>query len=733
MKKRPLCMMCLCFLLIQCSLLLIMSGDSFVKIPASSIFLEHRQAENIQVQGQVYKKKNTSKNQILYLKNNSILKQKSSYYDSKILIYDDSYSKVRIGQTIRVRGTAKRFESAKNPGNFEQALYYARENIYGYLWCEEMVIIDGNENAYLESLHHVKSMWRKMILENMSDKNGPVLCAMLLGDRSEIETETKEIYQRSGISHILAISGLHISFIGLGIYHIFRKMKVPYLISGIVSIGILTLYVTMIGFSVSVLRAYIMLIFMMGADVTGRVYDLLTALAFSAVVTVAKQPLSFTDSAFYMSYGAILGIAILLPIWNKIIGEKKKWLNSLWASLVINILLLPILLWFYFEVSVYSPAINMLVLPFMTWVLSFGMFGSLIGMFSVKVGTVTLKGCDLLLSFFEWIGRNGCKLPGARMVFGKPEWWQIVMYYIILVLFSCRVHYRYNSNKILKERTNLFIFFVVSIMLFLKFPNNKLEITMVDVGQGDCIYMKGPKGNTYLIDGGSSDVEGVGKYRIEPFLKFMGNGKVDYVFVSHGDKDHYNGIVELIEREKLGVKIKNIVFPKCFEEDEALVKLANLASENGINVKVIDANQKILEGELMISCIQPDSSMKQLEGNENSMVLSVSFGKFDMLCTGDVELEGEERMIREISGHPYDVLKVSHHGSKNSTTEKFLDECRPRIALISVGEGNSYGHPHAETLERLKKYGCKILQTKDLGAITIETDGDLIDIFPSSI
>lgn len=733
MTKRPLCMMCLCFLLIRGSLLLFSSGDGFVKIPASSIFLEYKTENNIQVQGEVYKKKNTSKNQILYLKNNSILKQNKSYYDSKIIIYDDSFATVSIGQTLKVKGAINRFEPARNPGNFDQSIYYARENIYGYLWCEEILSVSGKENKYLEWLHQIKSMWQQTILNNMSDKNGPILCAMLLGERSGIEQDTKEIYQKNGISHVLAISGLHISFIGLGIYHVFRKCGVSYLAAGILAIGVLTLYVTMIGFSISVLRAYIMLLFRIGADITGRVYDLLTALSFSAVVSIIKEPLCFTDAAFYMSYGAILGIVLVYPVWKKLLGEERKWLRGVGVSFIINVTLFPILLWFYFEVATYSSVINMLILPLMTWVLGFGIFGSLIGMVFPQIGGVVLKGSDFLLHLFEWVGKMGCKLPGARMVLGKPEWWQVIVYYSLLLLFVWRLHYRFACRRITKERINFCFFCVVALFLFFEFPNDKLEVTMLDVGQGDCIYMKGPKGKSYLIDGGSSDVKEVGKYRMESFLKSQGIGKLDYVFVSHGDMDHYCGIAELLERQQIGVRIESIVFPKYYEEDEELRELALLAYANGCNVKVIDARQKMVEGDLTIYCVQPDSEMKRLEGNEGSMVLDVSFRNFNMLCCGDVENEGEERVIKEIENHTYDVLKVSHHGSKNSTTEKFLEESAPRVGLISVGENNSYGHPHEETLERLKKNGCKIYQTKNRGAITIETDGDMIDIFPSCI
>ena len=252
---------------------------------------------------------------------------------------------------------------------------------------------------------------------------------------------------------------------------------------------------------------------------------------------------------------------------------------------------------------------------------------------------------------------------------------------------------------------------------------------MIDVGQGDCIFLRGPYGTTYLIDGGSSDVESVGKYRIEPFLKSQGTAALDYVLVSHGDSDHYNGILEMIQRQNLGITIKCLVLPVNYAQDEKLVELARIAQDYKTKVVIMTKNDKIVEGPMEIICIQPGKEDIALEGNAGSMVLGVSFKKFDMLCTGDVEEKGEEILINQLKKNSYDVLKVAHHGSKYSTKFSFLNIVNPKISIISAGNQNMYGHPHKETLERLYQSGSIVYQTKERGAITIESDGDCIDIF----
>ena len=724
MKKRPLYTFCLAFLILRGILLLLTDGETLGEVPPSSVFFEQKSGQEVLIQGQIYKKRNTSNIQMLYLKNNSIFQGKCSYYEPNILIYDDTFAELPIGKGVCIRGKLKNFEKARNPGNFDQQLYYAKQNVYGFIWCEEIISISGRENKLLEGLHEFRTRWMKAIVSNMSEENGAVLSAMLLAEKSEMDGELKEQYQKNGLSHLLAISGLHISFIGLGIYHLLRKVRMSYVGAGIWAILILSAYVLMIGFSVSVIRAYMMLLLRIGGDISGRIYDMRTALMLSAALIVLCQPLYLTDAAFYMSHGAILGLIYILAEIKKSFPVKIKWLEGCFASIAIHVALFPVLLWFYYEIPMYSVLINMVAIPLMTGVLGFGMLGSMVAFCFRTLGMILLKPCDWMLSFLDWIGKIGCRLPLSTVVFGKPNWWEVGIYYILLLVGILLL--KRNKRKLVLPIV------VLSVLLFVKFPNGNVQVTMLDVGQGDCIFLKGPRGSTYLIDGGSSDVEQVGKYRIEPFLKSQGVGKLDYVFVSHGDLDHYNGIKDMLERQLLGVKIERLVMPANFQQDEKLLEILEIAKENGIDACTIEGGQMISEGELEIRCLQPTKNAV-LEGNAGSMVLEVSFEAFDMLFTGDVEMEGENQLEKNLHGKSYEVLKVAHHGSKNSTKESLLEIVRPKVALISAGEHNSYGHPHSETIERLKKWNCRIYQTVEQGAIMLETNGDFIDIFPSSI
>lgn len=733
MKTRPLCFVCLLIILIQSVLMIAKSGNSLYEFPASSIFYE-RQEKTLEITGQVYKKTNTSNYQVLYLKNNSIS-------DSKILVYDETFTEIPIGKKITIRGSLGFFDKARNPGNFDQELYYARQKVYGYVWCEEILEICGEPNLLLEELYQFKLKWKTTLTDGLGEKNGALLSAMLLGDKSEMDAEIKELYQKAGIGHILAISGLHISFIGLGIYKLIRKTGLGFLPSGLLAIGTLTLYALMIGFSVSVFRAFVMLLLRILADICGRVYDMLTALMLAATFTVCYQPLYLTDAGFWMSYGAILGILLVLPAMKQCFRCKWWWLSSLFSgllsSLAVNLMLFPILLWFYFEFPTYSLLLNMIVIPLMSLVLGFGMFGSLLTWLIPKIGIWCLKLCGLILEFYEWLSHQGSRLPMARMVLGKPEWWEVILYYVSLgfiLLCVYRGAILEGKSKHCKQIKYIWLALGVSMFFMGHRPHGNLTVSMLDVGQGDCIFLCGPAGNTYFIDGGSSDVEQVGKYRIEPFLKSQGVGEVDYVFLTHGDKDHYSGILEMLERQEVGVRIQNLVLPANYKQDAALTELVDIARTVGTHTLVMHEGDCLYEGEganraaLQLTCLQPSAKEGKLSGNAGSLVLDVTYGAFSMLCTGDVEAEGEEVLVKKLRGKDYDVLKVAHHGSKNSTSQEFLKVTKPEIALISAGKDNSYGHPHVETIKRLETARNQVFYTMRSGLITLEVNKDKIAI-----
>ncbi len=698
-------------------------------MPADSVFYEEGQKEYISLQGTVYKKVHTSDYQILYLKNNSIIYYDQTYYESRILIYDENFIDVKIGNLVYASGKAKAFERAHNPGNFNSKVYYARSGLYGSLWCENLQVLSGRVNRVSEGLFKLKQKWSEYILRYAGEVQGGVLNAMLTGEKSAMEDDIKDLYQKNGLSHILAISGLHISFLGLGIYQILRKLGVSFGVSGAISGGVLIAYVVMIGAPVSAFRALVMLLLRIGADIFGRIFDMATAFLLSACMIVAYEPLYLTDAGFLLSYGAIVGILLVKPTLENVLWTWCVRIPGFTVSVAVQIVLFPLLLYFYFEIPVYAIVFNLLIVPLMSVVLSLGMIGSLFCVIWEPAGALLFRGCGWLLSFFEGLNRMGMKLPVSRISFGQPSVLWIVGYYVTLLVVILLFGKQRNENR-------KYGFYVCTLLLgFCLTTYNQydvkgdVQVTFLDVGQGDCIVLRGPENGVYLIDGGSSDVSNVGEYRITPYLKSQGITEVKYVFVTHGDGDHYSGIAELLSDANKDIRIQTLVLPAVYQSQKALCELRDLARKQGVSVACMEPKMVLKEGCLSIACIQPNGDMEGKDGNENSLVLDVTFGEIDFLFTGDVEKEGEVLLAENLRfSKGYEVLKVAHHGSRNSSTEEVLEKIKPEIAIICAGRDNSYGHPHVETLVRLQRWTSQIYSTAVSGAITIKTDGNRISI-----
>lgn len=741
MKNRPL--LCTCLILLAGVVLSVFAGGSALirQLRPSPLEIRAKQGEVLAITGQAYKIEKREKHQAVYLKNNSILQiqkdQKQSFQESKFILYTDPEIQIHIGNAIRAAGELSFFQNARNPGNFDQKLYYQRQDIHGSAWAKEVEVVDDSIWKIRDWLSEFRSQWKKALIQAMGEKDGNVLSAMLLGEKSEMDPDTKELYQVSGIGHILAISGLHLSFIGIGAYRIFRRMTGSYTAGGIAGILLLVLYVMMIGVTISAVRALVMFLFRVGAEMTGRHYDPPTALAAAAAAVLLWRPLSLYDGGFWLSFGAVFAMIIVLPIF------KGLPVQGFWASVSINLTILPVMLFYFFEFPPYSLLLNLFVIPLMSAMLFLGLLGSAAYAAGIPIAVFGLRICKVILWLYEKCCEIGMGIPGARMIAGKPRLWQIAAYYILLA--AALVFLRRLRRKEIKKASGMETAGRIRIMPLLALAagifiltfrfgeEGRLSVTILDVGQGDGIFIQGPAGGTYLIDGGSSDIKKVGQYRIEPFLKSRGVGRLDYVLISHGDSDHMNGVKDLIERRKIGIEIGTLVLPMQEAWDEALCSLADMARQAGIQVAAIGPGQGIQEKEAALSCIQPAKGDEIQPGNEASMVLALSSGEFDMLLSGDVEGKGEEllteRLTKTEQARTWEVLKVAHHGSRNSTSERFLQSVQPAFAIISAGEQNRYGHPHQETLVRLKERGIKIYSTQDKGAVMIEVKDGKMTIY----
>lgn len=655
------------------------------------------------------------------------------YLDGKSMEEEINF---RIGNRVLVAGTFESYRRASNPGEFDACLYYRILGLSGKIKGASVLQTSTDYQRFRDGLYRVKKWGEDKLGACYPEKEAGILMTMLFGDKTELDSEVKELYKVAGILHILSVSGLHVSLLGYGFYKLLRRVGLSMRVSAVSAILWMTAYGMMIGMGVSAFRAVLMFCVQMLAECLGRTYDLLTALAVAAVLLILQSPLYFFHSGFWLSFTCVLAIRLVYP-WIKLpekeeesrcVRRIRSVINAVLLSVSITIVTLPVFLWFYYEVTFWGILWNLLVIPLMSIVMG----GSVVTMLLPigKLSKVLTGGICLLLGFFERLCRFTESIGAGNLILGQPSIFRILLFVAgLLGLLAVAGKLRYYQRVAM-------LLLLTCIFLF-RTPSG-FQITFLDVGQGDGICLRNDNGNVYLIDGGSSSKKNVGTYQLLPFLKQQGISKVDAVFLSHSDQDHINGIQELLEKQKGGVKIRSVIISgnRDGSPGEEYQKLLKTCQESGTKIYTIQAGEQFADGALVLTCLHPPEGFDG-ESNASSQVLFLSYRSsyssdrsFTALFTGDVEGEGEENLEQTLSKlkiKDVDLLKVAHHGSKNSTSEEVLKQLNPKISVISCGQNNSYGHPHGDLLDRLEEADSQIYRTDELGAVIVKIkDGRIV-------
>lgn len=709
MKKRPLC--------VSCILLIILAGiirlSGFPLGVPDNRNLTETQSDECVISGYVYRREYKDEKLTLFLKQTVLSEnpQKNIKIENVKITCEAVPENYLVGDYVQAKGELQLIEAPANPGQFDAQIYYYAQKIGYTMWNPELEVLHRPEFSASRVLSDVRDKLVLSINEIGSESAG-LIAAMVTGDKTGLDTDIKLLYQQGGISHILAISGLHLGILGMGFYKAIRKIGVPLKMAGAFSILFMCGYGVMVGLSVSTIRALIMFILRIGAEMAGRTYDKWTAIAFIGAALIGENSAYIAYSGYWLSFSAVLALMIF------------KVRNSLANGICLQFFMAPILLYFFYEIPIYGILLNLFVLPTVGVVLVCGLLGAAAGMANTAAGTVFVLPARFFLWIYEWLCEKVSCLPGAVWTIGKPDLWQIGVYYVILFL----VLWSYRKRRLLKRRFVYLLFLLPACLILGYQDDSRLEITMLDVGQGDSIVIQTPEKHCYLLDGGSSSEDAVGTYRILPFLKQEGIQELEAVFLTHDDADHINGVIELMEsigEEKCRLKIRKIVLPK-WADYASFQEVLELADEISVPVYYMDVGDRILDGETEICCMHPSGGDYGDDGNAGSLVLLLRYGAFEALFTGD--LEGSAEVDVGYSVSDIDLLKVAHHGSKYSTSEEFLQLVKPEVSLISCSEGNRYGHPHEEVLERLEACGSAVFITKECGAISVFTDGEKIDL-----
>ena len=644
------------------------------------------------------------------------------YMDSEFI--DGSTGPLRIGSSIRCYGELSEFGQPRNPGEFDARSYYRglkiRYRMFG-TWLEPE---KGSYSPLKDAIYRVKSHLSGILEQISGPEDLGIFQAALLGEKENLAPEIRNLYQKNGIAHLLAISGLHIALIGAGIYRLLRLWGMGFSGAGLLAGVWIISYGMAVGGSASVVRSVIMLLLMMLAEYLGRTYDLLSAASLAALLLLFDSPWLLFSAGFQLSFGAVFAIGIPGKWLDGQHKTQNPWISALCVGAAIQWVTYPVIRYHYFEYPVYSILLNLLVIPLMTYVVCSGAAGVLLGCIWLKAGHMALGPGHYILRFYEAVCRTAASLPGNSIVPGRPELWQIGLYYSVMAaVFLLIKREQQKRGSVKRMILPLFICLVISVVSLWKLPLKGLRITFVDVGQGDGILME-YEDLVVLVDGGSSSQKKLGEYTLEPFLKSKGISRIDYAFVTHGDMDHVSGIRYLLEEDR-GIPIDNLMLPYHREEDDNCGELELLQLRRGGTVRDVKRSDRLTEGEMVIQCVYPGAEDIPSDANEESLVLEVELGAFRLVLTGDMSGVGEAKLL-EYGIAPATVLKAAHHGSRFSNTPEFLDRLKPSWTVISYGEGNRYGHPHQEVLERLNEKHSRIYETAVNGAVTVWTDGNRV-------
>lgn len=594
-----------------------------------------------------------------------IKKFNNSYKSVKLIAYADKKLKLEYGDIIYFKGEFEKAQNQRNNKGFNYERYLRQNKIFGILKIDKINII-SRDKGISYYFYKLKFDLRNRLYEKFNLEEAGFLSGILIGDKSGITDELRDNFKNSSISHVLAISGLHIIYIITVIEFVINKIINSKKIKNIILIIFLILFIIFTGASPSCIRASVMVIINLIAKNIYRKSDFLTNLALSL------------DLLLILNYYNIENIGM----WLSFLGTLALVKIKLKTSIAVQILIFPIILYSYNTISFTFFISNFFISFLIGPILVIGY----INLFTGKLIFIEKFLLKILFKIAEIVG----DLKLSKIYVISPNIIFLGIYYILIFIRIFKIEIK----KIIKNVLILFLIFSL-LLNFFKF-NNCFKINFLDVGQGDSCLVTTEKGKTLLIDGGEEE------NTVITYLLKNRIGKLDYIMVSHFDTDHCGGLFEILQN----IKVKNVIIGKQFEDSENYQKFLKIVKENKIKIHVVEAGKRIkIEKNLYFDILWPSSNNIIMENsiNNNSLVCKMVYKNFSCIFTGDIEKIAEKAILEKYKDLKSTILKVAHHGSKSSSIEEFLHSVKPKISIIGVGKRNTFGHPDIGVLKRLER------------------------------
>lgn len=697
------------------------------------------------------KKINTSKNHNNDKKYNNIkiiLIVKKNKKDNES--NSELMKKLEFGTQIKLAGKYTAPKGQRNFKGYSYKEYLMTKEIYGTVKIEnskDVETIKKNQSNFFEKMiNNVSNLLKRKVEILLPENSASLLKGILLGDCTDISSDVKENFKECNLSHMLAVSGAHLSYLIIGINMILNKKVFGKRASKIITIFVIIIFMNITNMSPSIERAGISSIICIIASLIHRKPDAINAVAVAVLCTVIKNPFSILNIGMQLSYAGTLSLLMFANgreknnsreiIENSEKGKniKKYLVESIKVTLCANILIMPLTVYKFNTISLNFILANLVAGPLLGLSLILGLIMLVTSFVSLNIAKLFSFILNIILIILMKSTKLISQIPYSNITVITPHLISIVTIYIIIFLGyyiakspELRKRLKVNKKLIIKTIAIVLSITIISVATLNVLEEKKLKLYFVDVGQGDCTYLKTPSGKNILIDGGgNSDKEkyDVGKKVLLPYLLDRRVKKLDYIIVSHFDADHAQGLEAVIQN----IKVKNIIVCKQASDSALYKEIIKLCKKKNVNIITVKRGQTIkIDKYVHFEILHPGNIMLD-DGkgglNANAIVAkmycTIKNKTTTIMFTGDIEEKAEEELVK-IYGDKLkaDILKVAHHGSKTSSIAEFLKCVSPKIALIGVGKDNTFGHPNSGVLSRLENINAKIYRTDKLGEIKV--------------
>ncbi len=649
--------------------------------------------------------------------------QNDKPYQKKLQVFCYFDCRAKKGDKVSIRGTLKPPKKPGNPGEFDYPTYLAYNHIY-YIFSvkdDSDIRIISRQHGIGDWIYSYRLQGEKLINNILPQKEAGILLGMLLGKKEAIDSKQYSDFQKTGIVHMFAVSGLHVGFLLLLSAWLTSLLSLSRRTKFYIGISLLLVYGTMVGWPISVIRATIMASLGLLAYYIGRENMLLNSLGIAGTIILIIDPLALFKISFQLSFMATWGLVYLFPLIREKLDYQSRVLDLVLIPFCAQIAVLPLIAFHFNLFTPVSIVSNIIVTYLAGAVVIMGFLAFMLSGFLPFLASVFLYPAGFIIELILVVSNFLRDLPAGFLWVATPGLIMMVLYYSGLLVIACSLSGLIKKRFIVPGILMMTVFIVYICLPAGIYNRGIMEAVFIDVGQGDCILLKTPEGKFLLVDGGGSYSSDVGSRKVLPYLHHRGIRRIFMVINTHPDTDHLAGLEKVVEE----MPVQFIGIPASLFQEERYQYLKQLACAKKVPLVPLESGQDLnIEKGIKIRVIHPPGGEFITEDfNNQSIVLRGQYKDFSLLLMGDLENEGIHTLMENREIKPATLVKVPHHGSKGSLYPEFYDESSPDVAVICVGS-NNFGHPHTDVLDALADRDIRILRTDEQGAITVSSDGE---------